>query len=124
MYEKCTANMKYEFVDMRFEGLLDDLDDKLKQLKSPAADCDHLNLFLEVCRGIRAAKLEFPKVLRRYGMSYEKAAMRFVDVAYAAADLAANNSRCTPELRTSLDRHAREAEQERSRVFSNTTRYS
>ncbi len=119
---KKNADISSEFVDAKFESLMHDIErmmsafrQQMKELNSE----ERVDRFQDVCRAMRTTKLHFYKVLDRYGADYEDSAQHFVDLAYAAADMAATHT-ASPDLQASLKRHAEEIESARSESLSET----
>jgi hypothetical protein len=96
------------YVDVEFESMVDDLYDQLRELRIElSANGPRLNELLdELCRGIRQTKLEFMKIVESYGETYRDDAQRFVDLAFAASDLAQQTQ--FSKVSSSLCRHAQD----------------
>src|SRR5262249_8034796 len=107
-----------------FEARLDRIDDLLDDVRKHWTELsaeEREAAFRKICLITRAAKIRFNRMLDRFGTQYREGAMRYVDLAYAAADLA-DRSGCSPKLRRSLRRHATEGEQERMRSLETARR--
>lgn len=103
-------------VNVRFEGLVEDLEEKYKELlcfhdDSMTVESKNEHL-LDMCRLIRFAKLRYYKVLEMYGPAYRNEAQRFVELAHDISELA-EVVHAPLRLRHSFRRHAREIEEAR-----------
>lgn len=104
-----------EWIDVGFESNVDEVELRFSLVKDAIKDMAHCTreqincLFDSLCRSIRAAKWEYSNILDVYGPRYEDHGHRFVELIEEIARKVEEQADLRPEVRASLQRHAKEA---------------